>query len=644
MVRIVYNSKPYEIHAGRRFQDVVREDFEENLEDVIAVSLDGILLGLASSVVHGGEAKIVWKDDPEAVGIVRHSSAHLMAQAIKRLFKGVRLAIGPATDTGFYYDVDLDVSLSQEDLVRIEEEMAHIREENLPIERIEMPREEAIKLFDGMGERYKVELLKEIKDDTVSLYRQGEFIDLCRGPHVPSTGMLRAFKLESLAGAYWRGNEHNPMLQRIYGLAFPKEEQLQEQLAFMEEVKRRDHRRLGAQLELFAVSEKVGGGLILWLPNGTILRELIESDLKARQKRAGYQFVNTPHVALSELWRTSGHLDFYEQSMFPAMELEGASYRVKPMNCPFHIQIYEQRVRSYRDLPLRLAEFGTVYRFERSGTLHGLLRVRGFTQDDAHVFCKPSDLSAEIEAILGLMDEIYRQYHFDRYEVFLSTRPERYVGDGKSWDMATQALESALKAKGIAYQIDPGEGVFYGPKIDVKVLDSIGRLWQCTTIQVDFNLPERFGLSYTDGDGVRKPPIMVHRALLGSLERFVGILTEHYAGYFPFWMAPVQALIVPVSQSQLSYARELASFFAEKDLRIQVDETDERLGLKIRRSELKKIPAILVVGKKEEASGTISLRLTGSGQTQTMSREQLLAIFWTAVASRAKELSALSVG
>mgnify|MGYP005809958249 CR=1 FL=1 len=644
MVRIVHNGKTYDILKGRRFQDIVQEVFKESLQDVIAVSLEGTLLDIDSPVECGGEVRVIRTDDPEAVGIVRHSSAHLMAQAVKRLFKGARLAIGPATDAGFYYDIDIDAPLNQEDLTRIEEEMARIREENLPIERLEIAKKEAVKLFEGMGEHYKVELLKEIKEETVSLYKQGEFVDLCRGPHVPSTGMLRAFKLESLAGAYWRGNEHNPMLQRIYGLAFPKEEQLKEQLAFLEEVKRRDHRRLGAQLELFAVSGKVGGGLILWLPNGALLREFIEQDLKTRQKRTGYQFVVTPHVALSELWRTSGHLDFYEQSMFPAMELEGASYRVKPMNCPFHTQIYEQRVRSYRDLPFRLAEFGTVYRFERSGTLHGLLRVRGFTQDDAHIFCKPSDLSAEIESILTLMEELYRQYHFDRYEVFLSTRPERYVGDEESWDLSTRALESALKAKGIAYRVDPGEGVFYGPKIDVKVLDSIGRLWQCTTIQVDFNLPERFGLVYTDIDGTRKPPIMVHRALLGSLERFVGILTEHYAGHFPFWLAPVQALIVPVSQAQLSYAKEIASFLSEKDLRVQVDETDERLGLKIRRSELKKIPAVLVVGKNEEASGTISVRVTGSGKTQTMSREQILTIFWAAVASRAKELSMIGVG
>lgn len=643
MACIVFNGRSYEVAGGRSFGDFLREELKEDLHDLIAVMLDGVVLDLSAPIDKSGELRLIRRDDPEAIEIVRHSTAHLMAQAIKRLYGDAKLAIGPAIDTGFYYDIDMKRSLSQEDLARIEQVMVSITKEDLPIERIEMSKEEAIDLFQKMGESYKVEILNDIEDAHVTLYRQGEFIDLCRGPHVPTTGALRAFKLDSLAGAYWRGDEHNPMLQRIYGLAFPKEEQLKEQLAFMEEVKRRDHRRLGTQLELFTLSEKVGGGLILWMPNGTILRETIETDLKARQRKANYQSVITPHLALSELWRTSGHLDFYEQSMFPPMELEGASYRVKPMNCPFHIQIYEHKVRSYRDLPLRLAEFGTVYRFERSGTLHGLLRVRGFTQDDAHIFCTPAGLGREISSILELMEELYRQYHFERTEVYLSTRPERYVGEEKSWDAATQALEGALKSKGIAYRIDPGEGVFYGPKIDVKVFDSIGRSWQCTTIQVDFNLPERFGLSYTDADGVRKVPIMIHRALLGSLERFIGILTEHYAGHFPFWLAPVQILVMPVGQEQLSYAQELGRYFEDEGMRVQVDESDERLGLKIRRAELKKVPAVLVVGKKEEEAGLVNLRVTGSRVTQTLNRQQALAVFRTAAMSRTQGLDSLPI-
>lgn len=644
MVRIIFDGKPYDVAEGRRFSDFIRQDLKEDPDDIIVVMLDGTVLDLSAPVEKGGELRLVRRDDPEAIEIVRHSTAHLMAQAVKRLYKEAKLAIGPAIDTGFYYDIDLEKPLTQEDLGRIEEVMVSIKQENLPIERLEMSKEEAIELFQKMGETYKVEILNSIPDPYVTLYRQGEFIDLCRGPHVPTTGALRAFKLDSLAGAYWKGDEHNPMLQRIYGLAFPKEEQLAKQLAFMEEAKRRDHRRLAAQLELYTLSEKVGGGLILWMPNGTILRETIEADLKARQRRMNYQGVVTPHLALSELWRTSGHLDFYEQSMFPPMELEGVSYRVKPMNCPFHIQIYEQKVRSYRDLPLRLAEFGTVYRFERSGTLHGLLRVRGFTQDDAHIFCTPSDLIQEISSILELMEELYRQYHFERTEVYLSTRPERYVGEEKSWNAATEALEGALQSKGIAYRVDPGEGVFYGPKIDVKVFDSIGRPWQCTTIQVDFNLPERFGLSYTDADGTRKVPIMVHRALLGSLERFIGILTEHYAGLFPIWLAPIQILVVPVGQDQLSYAKKVGRFFGDKGMRVQVDESDERLGLKIRRAELKKVPAVLVVGKKEEAAGLVNLRATGSGITQTLDLEEALTLFMTAAMSRAKGLDSLKVG
>jgi len=570
--------------------------------------------------------------------IIRHSTAHLMAQAVKRLYKNTKIAIGPSTEDGFYYDFDLDVVFDQESLKLIEKEMKKIVAENLDINRIEMTKEEAIGYFKKKGETYKVNILEDIPEKVVSLYRQGEFTDLCKGPHVDSTSKLGAFKLSSVAGAYWRGDEKNRMLQRIYGYAFGSKEDLDKYVVFLEEVKKRDHRKLGKELDLYSVSDSVGAGLILWLPKGAIIREIIETDLKERQKSLGYSFVYSPHIARSDLWRTSGHLDFYQGSMFPAMDIEGVSYLVKPMNCPFHTQVYKNKIRSYRDLPIRMAELGTVYRCERSGTLHGLLRVRGFTQDDAHIFCTENILVEEIGKILDLMLDLYRQYHFEQYEVFVSTRPERFVGEKDKWDMATEALKEALSLKSIGYSIDPGEGVFYGPKIDVKILDSLKRRWQCTTIQVDFNLPERFGLEYVDAGGGRKVPIMLHRALLGSLERFFGILIEHYAGHFPFWLAPVQSTIVPVSDEQLEFARSLEEHFSTKGIRISLDDTNKRLGAKIRQAELLKVPSIMVVGNKEVEMNAVNLRIKGSRDRSLINIEDLTTMFIKANKTRVRSL------
>lgn len=531
-----------------------------------------------------------------------------MAHAVKELFPEVKLAIGPSTDDGFYYDIDRSTPFTPDDLAQIEKRMKEIMKKNNPFVRKTMSKQEAVKFFEEMGETYKVELLQEIPDDEVSLYEEGGFVDLCRGPHLSSTGKVRAFKLLSIAGAYWRGDEKNKMLQRIYGTSFQTKEELKAYLDFLEEVKKRDHRKLGKELDLFSISDDIGPGLILWHPNGATIRKTIEDFWKNEHVKADYKLLYSPHIAKLNLWQKSGHWDFYRENMFSPMEIEEVAYELKPMNCPFHIGIYKSDLRSYRQLPLRYAELGTVYRYERSGVLHGLLRVRGFTQDDAHIFCREDQIEDEILNILDFTLFILKTFGFDSYDVYLSTRPEKYVGSIDNWERATNALRQALEHKGLAYTIDPGEGVFYGPKIDIKIKDTLNRSWQCSTIQVDFNNPERFDVTYRGSDGKEHRPIMIHRALMGSLERFFGILVEHYAGVFPLWLAPVQMSVLTIAERHDEYANEIYKELKRADMRAEVNLENEKIGFKIREATVRKIPYLVIIGDKEVAERKITVR------------------------------------
>ncbi|GAB4335021.1 MAG: threonine--tRNA ligase [Desulfobulbaceae bacterium] len=545
----------------------------------------------------------------EGLDVLRHSAAHVMALAVRRLFgEGVKVAIGPAIEDGFYYDFDRPEPFTPDDFEQIEKEMAAIVSARLPFEREEMSVAEAIEFFDRQGEKYKVELLREMDGETVSLYRQGEFVDLCRGPHLPDSSWIKAFKLLRVAGSYWRGDENNPMLQRIYGTAFFDRKELKKYLDRLEEARKRDHRRLGKELSLFTIQDQIGPGLILWQPRGALLRQLIEDYWKREHYRHGYELLYTPHIARQDLWKTSGHLDFYGENMYSAMEIDEVKYQLKPMNCPFHIGVYKSHRHSYREFPIRWCELGTVYRYERTGALHGLMRVRGFTQDDAHIFCRPDQLDEEIFNIIDLNLHILKAFGFDEYDVYLSTRPEKYVGSDEHWEMSTEALKKALEKKGLEYSIDPGEGVFYGPKIDIKIKDQLGRSWQCSTIQVDFNLPERFEMTYTGVDGQEHQPIMIHRALMGSLERFIGVLIEHYAGAFPLWMAPEQARIMNITDDQAQYCEAVYARLRKAGVRVEKDLRNEKLNYKIREAQMMKVPYMLIIGEREKEEGTVTVR------------------------------------
>ncbi|MCL4475879.1 MAG: threonine--tRNA ligase [Nitrospirae bacterium] len=605
-------------------------DIEGKLKkaSAIAVRINGDLRDLSEVKHLGNEASLepVTFESGEGREIYRHSTSHVMAHAVKDLFPNVKLAIGPSTEEGFYYDFDLDRPLTPEDLERIEKKMAEIIKENRPFNRKTLQRKEAIELFRKAGEDYKVELLKEIADDSVSLYEEGGFVDLCRGPHVPSTGTIGAFKLLSIAGAYWRGDERNKMLQRIYGTAFDREKDLKEYLSFLEEVKKRDHRRLGKELDLFSMSDDIGPGLILWHPNGATIRRAIEDFWRDEHAKADYKILFSPHIAKLNLWQKSGHWDFYRENMYSPMEIEGLEYELKPMNCPFHIQIYKSNLRSYRDLPIRYAELGTVYRYERSGVLHGLLRVRGFTQDDAHIFCREDQIEDEILSVLDFTLFILKTFGFSEYDVYLSTRPEKYVGTLESWERSTEALKRALEVKGLSYSVDPGEGVFYGPKIDIKVKDSLKRAWQCSTIQVDFNNPERFDVSYRGPDGKEHRPIMIHRALMGSLERFFGILIEHYAGLFPVWLSPVQAAILTIAERHSEYASKVTQMFKAAGVRTEVNLDNEKIGHKIREATIRKIPYLVIIGDKEITEAALSVRKQNGENLGSMTVEDLLGL------------------
>jgi threonyl-tRNA synthetase len=591
----------------------------------IAAVVDDRVVDLSRPLDHDCRLRPLPAATADGLDVLRHSTAHLMAQAVKRLFPSAQVTIGPTIEGGFYYDFKFERAFTPEDLGRIEAVMREIVAADFPVERLEMPREEAAAFFRRLGEDYKVEIIEGLPDERVSLYRQGEFTDLCRGPHVPSTGRITAFKLTGVAGAYWRGDERNEMLQRIYGTAFPTEAELQEYLTLLEEVKLRDHRRLGRELDLFSTSEKVGPGLVLWHPKGARVRHLIESFWRERHFAGGYDLVYSPHVGRASLWETSGHLDFYRDNMYAAIEVEGQAYYVKPMNCPFHIEVYRSRLRSYRDLPLRFAELGSVYRYERSGVLHGLMRVRGFTQDDAHIFCRPDQVAEEIGRVLDFSLDMLRAFGFDRFALYLSTQPkEKSVGAPAQWRVAEDALRRALEERGLDFAVDEGGGAFYGPKIDLKIRDALGRAWQCGTIQFDFNMPARFGLAYRGDDGGEHQPFMVHRALLGSIERFFGVLLEHYGGAFPLWLAPVQARVIPVGERFAAYADEVCGALQGAGLRAERDTSNEKLGYKIRAAQLEKIPYMLVVGEREEKARTVAARQRTGESLPPMSIDEFI--------------------
>jgi len=586
--------------------------------EVFAVSFNGVPMDLAASLTQSGSLEPVTFSSPEGKEIYRHSSTHIMAQAVKDVFPSANVTIGPAIDEGFFYDFAFERPFTPEDLEKIEARAHEIMKADLPVKRLEMTKEEAIRFFEDKKESFKVEIIKQIEDDRVSLYQQGEFVDLCRGPHVSSTGQIKALKLLTSAGAYWRGDERNPMLQRIYGTSFPSQAELDEHLAKLEEIKRRDHRKLGKELDLFSIQDETGPGLILWHPKGALIRLLIENFWRDQHVKHGYEMVYSPHVARLDLWKTSGHVDYYKDNMFAPMKVEASEYQLKPMNCPFHIMVYKTHLRSYRDLPIRYGELGTVYRYERSGVLHGLMRVRGFTQDDAHIFCRPDQIESEVRKVLDFTLFVLGHFGFTEFELYLSTRPEKSVGALEKWDQATNALESALKGGGFSYKIDPGEGVFYGPKIDLKIRDALGRAWQCSTVQIDFNNPERFGLTYVGEDGKTHQPIMIHRALMGSIERFFGILVEHFAGAFPTWLAPVQVKILPITVKQAEYAIQVREQLGAAGFRVEVDDRNEKVGLKIREAEKGKVPYMLVVGKRESEAHQVSVRKRSDGDLGAM--------------------------
>ncbi|MEW6489249.1 MAG: threonine--tRNA ligase [Thermodesulfobacteriota bacterium] len=584
--------------------------------DAVAAEVDGRPVDLTAPLTGDCTLKLVTGTTPEGLDVLRHSAAHLMAQAVKRLFPEVKVAIGPATEDGFYYDFDTPRPFRPEDLEAIEAEMERLAREDIAVARQVLSREEALAFFEAQGERYKTELIRDLPEgETLSVYRQGEFADLCRGPHVPSTGKLRAFKLLSVAGAYWRGDEKNAMLQRIYGTAFADREALEHRLKMLEEAKKRDHRKLGRELELFSIDEEVGPGLVIWHPKGALLRTILEDFERREHLKRGYQIVMGPQLLRKELWERSGHYDNYRENMY-FTEVEGQSYGIKPMNCLAHMFIYKSKLRSYRDLPLRFFELGTVYRHEKSGVLHGLTRVRGFTQDDAHLLCTPDQLQDEITGILEFVKDVMEKFGFT-YEVELSTRPEKSIGDDEAWERATEALRQALAVHEIPYEVNEGDGAFYGPKIDVKLKDALDRRWQCATIQADFTLPERFDLTYVAPDGERRRPVMLHRVILGSIERFIGILIEHFAGAFPTWLAPVQVVLLPITDRHIPYAKKVQGILRSRGLRAELDDRNEKLGYKVREAQLQKIPYMAVVGDKEVEQEAVSPRLR-SGEARSL--------------------------
>jgi threonyl-tRNA synthetase len=607
--------------------EVVQEFGDSWRRQTVAVEFGGEVYDIHQKLSGSGEFRLLRDSDEESLEVLRHTAAHVMAHAVQELFPGVKFAIGPAIENGFYYDFEVEKPFTPEDLERIEKKMNDLLQKGLSIRREDWDKAKAREYFRKIGQDYKVELIDELPGDTVSVYTVGDFVDLCAGPHLDVSKRIKSFKLLNSAGAYWRGDSNRTMLQRIYATAFFKKKDLDAYLEQLAEAEKRDHRKLGKQLDLFEVKEEAGGGLVFWLPKGAIVRDIMERYLKDEYRRRGYDLVVTPHIARGDLWHTSGHFEYYRDSMF-TMEVDNQEYVVKPMNCPGHILIYKRKLHSYRDLPVRLAEMGTVYRYELSGTLHGLMRVRGFTQDDAHIFCTPEQLPAEVDATVDFALDVLNKFGFEEFDLELSVRDpdnmEKYAGSNEDWEMAEAALEQSLERKGLAFKRMEGEAVFYGPKIDVKVIDAIGRKWQLSTIQFDFNLARRFNITYVAADGERKQVVMVHRALLGSLERFMGILTEHYAGAFPLWLAPVQCAVLPVSGEVNAYARQVEQRLAGAGIRVEVDERDEKIGYKIREAELQKVPYMLVVGAREAQQGAVSVRAHTRGDLGSRPLDQFL--------------------
>jgi len=602
---------------------VLSEKGTKAMERIVAVKIGDNLIDIGAPVDPVAEIKPVYLDSPEGLEIMRHSTSHVMAMAVRELFPGVKVTIGPAIEDGFYYDFDYERSFREDDLAAIEEKMKEIIKANLPFQRTEMPRLEALAFFEKAGEKYKAEIISEIDAEKVSLYTQGNFTDLCRGPHIPSTGMIKAFRLTRVAGAYWRGDERRGMLSRIYGVAFADKKDLKEYLHRIEEARKRNHVKLGAQLELFSTHEEVGAGLVIWHPNGCMLRHIIEDfEIREHLKR-GYQLVKGPEILKTELWKASGHFDNYRENMYFTV-IDEQSYGIKPMNCLAHMLIYRSKIRSYRDLPKRYFELGTVHRHERSGVLNGLLRVREFTQDDAHILCTPEQLNAEIIGVLDFVRDVMGIFRFD-YELELSTRPEKSIGSDSDWELATGALENALKESALSYDVNEGDGAFYGPKIDVKLKDALSRKWQCATIQCDFTLPERFDLHFVDKDGERKRPVMIHRVILGAVERFIGVLIEHYAGAFPVWLSPVQAVLLTVTDRNVEWAEKAYKALLEADIRVESDFRNEKLGFKVREAQLKKIPYMLIVGDKESEEQGVAPRLRSGENLPFTTVEEVIA-------------------
>ena len=609
-----------EYAAGTTLGEAVKQLSNSLAKKVLAANVNGELTDLREELVDGSEVAFLTFEDEGGKHTLRHTASHILAQAVKRLWPEAKLAIGPAIDKGFYYDIDLEQNLTPEDLGKIEKEMSRIVKENLPITKSVMSRQEAIEFFKSKNEDYKVELIQDLPEDAViSCYSQGDFIDLCAGPHVASTGKVKAFKLQSIAGAYWRGDEKNKMLQRIYGTAFEKKEELDVYLHMLEEAAKRDHRKLGKELGLFVIKEE-GPGFPFFLPKGMALRNELENFWREVHHEFEYEEIRTPIILNKQLWETSGHWFHYRENMYTTI-IDDEEYAIKPMNCPGGILVYQNEMHSYRDFPLRYAELGLVHRHELSGALHGLFRVRAFTQDDAHVFMLPDQMQSELMKVIELFDRIYSQFGL-KYHVELSTKPDNAMGDDAIWEAATEALRNAIEAKGIPYVINPGDGAFYGPKLDYHIEDSLGRTWQCGTIQLDMNLPERFQIDYVGEDGQKHRPIMIHRACFGSMERFIGILTEHYAGAFPTWMAPVQVKILPISEKHVEYAEQLAKQMHRDYVRVEVDDRSEKIGYKIRQAQMAKVPYMLVVGDKEVEEGTVNVRKHGGDELGSVPFEE----------------------
>ncbi len=593
----------------------------------VGVNIDGDPADLARPIDADCAVEPILPDSEDGLEILRHSASHVMAAAIRRLWPDTKFAIGPAISDGFYYDIDLEHRLTEDDLPKIEAEMAKVVAENAPFVRAERPAGDVLREAREQGDTYKAELVDEIQQagaETVSTYTSGDFIDVCRGPHVPATGSIGAVKLLSVAGAYWRGDEHNAMLQRIYGTAFPTQEQLDEHLRLVEEAKKRDHRRLAKELELYSTDDLVGPGLVLWHPKGGRIRTIIERFWRDAHFEHGYEIIYTPHIGRLQLWDRSGHTGFYRDNMYAPMQIDEQQYQIKPMNCPFHIQIYKSRRRSYREFPMRWAELGTVYRYEKPGVLHGLLRVRGFTQDDAHIFCRLDQLDDEIQKTLDFTLTILRTFGFDDFDVALSTQPAKFVGEQENWDKSTEALERALANSRLDYIVQEGEGAFYGPKIDLNIRDSLKRVWQCSTIQVDFNIPDRFDMTYTGSDGAAHQPIMIHRALMGSIERFFGCLVEHYGGAFPMWLAPVQAAVIPITERHHARGEAVRDKLAAAGIRVTLDSRSEKMGAKIREHTTQKVPYMLIIGDREVESGEVSVRTYKEGDAGSIVLDDLI--------------------